>query len=69
MSEVTLNELRTRAAAAGLTLSDEQVQMMQRLLSDALAPLRRTDSHALRMVEPAVTFDASGRGEHHDAGR
>jgi hypothetical protein len=34
---------------------------MQRMLADALAPLRRADGSAMRAVEPAVTFDA-GRG-------
>jgi hypothetical protein len=59
MSDITLDEIRARAAAAGLTLSEEQLAIVRRLLADALAPLRRTDSRAMRAVEPAVTFDAN----------
>jgi hypothetical protein len=61
MSDVTLDEVRTRAAAAGLTLSDAQLAIVQRMLADTLAPLRRTDASAMRAVEPAVTFDAGGK--------
>jgi|KBSSwiStaDraftv2_1062776.scaffolds.fasta_scaffold2001689_2 hypothetical protein len=60
MSDVTLDEVRRRAAAAGLTLSDAQLTAMQRMLADTLGPLRRTDANAIRTVEPAVTFDADG---------
>jgi hypothetical protein len=67
MSDVTLDEVRARAAVAGLALREEWLEMARRLLSDALAPLRRTDdAHAVRTVEPAVTFDAGGE-EGHDA--
>jgi hypothetical protein len=34
--------------------------MVRKLLSDALAPLRRVDSRTIRPLEPAVTFDAAG---------
>ena len=60
MSEVTLSEVRARAAVAGLALSEERLEMVRRLLAQALTPLRRTDVNAVRTVEPAVTFDASG---------
>jgi hypothetical protein len=60
MSDVTLDEVKQRARAAGLTLRDERLEMVRRLLAEALAPLRRTDSHAVQTVEPAVTFDATG---------
>jgi hypothetical protein len=60
MSDVTLSEVKARAAVAGLTLSEERLEMVRRLLTDALAPLRRTDPRAVRAVEPAVTFDANG---------
>ena len=61
MSDVTLDEVRARAAAADLALSDAQLVIIQRLLTDALAPLRKTDVSAMRRVEPAVTFDAGQR--------
>ena len=60
MSDVTLGEVKARAAAAGLTLTDSQLVIVQRMLADTLAPLRRTDVSAMRAVEPAVTFDAGG---------
>lgn len=60
MSDVTLDEVRKRAQAAGLTLREDRLEMVRRLLTDALAPLRRLDSRAVRDVEPAVTFDATG---------
>jgi hypothetical protein len=61
MSDVTLDEVRARAAAAGLALSDAQLVIVRRMLADALAPLRRTDVSTMRTVEPAVTFDAGQR--------
>jgi hypothetical protein len=60
MDDVTLDEVRTRARAAGLVLREDRLEMVRRLLADALAPLRAADSRALRPVEPAVTFEASG---------
>ena len=67
MSDVTLDEVRVRAAAAGLALSEAQLVTMQRMLADALAPLRRADVGAMRAVEPAVTFEADGGAGDHDA--
>ena len=69
MSDVTRDEVRTRAAAAKLVLREERLEMVRRLLADALAPLRRTDARAVRAVEPAVTFDAGGGEGRDDAGR
>jgi hypothetical protein len=60
MSDVTLDEVRKRAQAAGLVLREDRLEMVRRLLADALAPLRKTDSRALQPVEPAVAFEASG---------
>ena len=60
MSDVTLDEVRARAVAAGLTLSDAQLVIVQRMLADTLAPLRRTSASVIHVVEPAVTFDAGG---------
>ena len=69
MGDVTLGEVRARAAAAKLVLREERLEMVRRLLADALAPLRRTDARAVLAVEPAVTFDAGGGGGRDDAGR
>jgi hypothetical protein len=64
MSDVTLDEVKKRAQAAGLTLRDDRLEMVRRLLNEALAPLGKTDSRAVRTVEPAVTFDATGGVDH-----
>lgn len=59
MGHVTLQEVRLRAAAAGLTLREDRLETVRMLLDDALAPLRRLDTHSVRALEPAVTFDAA----------
>ena len=65
MSEdITLDEVRRRAAVAGVTLREDRLEMVRRLLNDALAPLRRMDSRALRTLEPATTFDAAPGDDH-----
>jgi hypothetical protein len=58
--ELSLDELRARITAAGLTIAEHRLAMVRRLLGDALAPLRRVDSRTIRALEPAVTFDAAG---------
>ena len=58
--ELTLDELRARIAAAGLDIPEHRLAMVRKLLSDALAPVRKADSRAIRPLEPAVTFDAAG---------
>jgi hypothetical protein len=60
MPELTIEELRARIAAAGLTIPEHRLAMMKKLLGDALAPLSRVDSRTVRPLEPAVTFDAKG---------
>jgi hypothetical protein len=54
--ELTLQELRERIQAAGITIAEPRLAMVRRLLSDALAPVRALDSRAVRTLEPAVTF-------------
>jgi hypothetical protein len=58
--ELTMDELRARIAAAGVTIPDNLLPMVRKLLGDALAPLRTVDSRTIRPLEPAVTFDAAG---------
>lgn len=60
---LTLDELRTRIRAAGVTIAEARLAMVRRLLGDALAPLRGVDSRAIRTVEPAVTFAPAPPGE------
>jgi hypothetical protein len=58
--ELTMDELRARIAAAGVTIPEHRLGMVKKLLGDALAPLRRVDSRTVRPLEPAVTFEAAG---------
>jgi hypothetical protein len=58
--ELTMDELRARIAAAGVTIPENRLNMVRKLLGEALAPLRAVDSRTIRPLEPAVTFDAAG---------
>jgi len=60
--ELTLDEVRHRMRAAGVTIAENRLAMVRKLLSDALAPVRALDSRASKTVEPAVRF-ATGGGE------
>lgn len=57
---MTMDELRARIAAAGITIPENRMSMVQKLLGDALAPLRTVDSRTIKTLEPAVTFEAAG---------
>jgi hypothetical protein len=54
--ELTMEALRARMRAAGVTIAEHRLAMVQKLLGDALAPLRGLDTRMLKTVEPAVTF-------------
>jgi hypothetical protein len=54
--ELTLDELRDRIRAAGVTIAEHRLAMVRKLLADALAPVRALDSRTIKTVEPAVTF-------------
>jgi hypothetical protein len=54
--ELTMKELRARMRAAGVTIAEPRLAMVQKLLGDALAPLRRLDTRTIKTLEPAVTF-------------
>ena len=54
--ELTLEELRERMRVAGITMAENRLAMLRKLLADALAPVRALDSRAIKTVEPAVTF-------------
>jgi hypothetical protein len=60
ITELTMDELRARIAAAGVTIPDNHLPMVRKLLGDALAPVRTVDSRTVRPLEPAVTFGAAG---------
>jgi hypothetical protein len=55
---VTPEELKERIRAAGVTIADNRLAMVRKLLADALAPVRALDSRAIKTVEPAVKFAA-----------
>lgn len=54
--ELTMEELRDRIRAAGVTIAEHRLAMVRKLLADALAPVRALDSRAIKTLEPAVTF-------------
>ena len=54
--ELTMEELRNRIRAAGVTIAEHRLAMVRKLLADALAPVRALDSRTIKTVEPAVTF-------------
>jgi hypothetical protein len=54
--ELTMEELRDRIRAAGVTIAEHRLAMVRKLLADALAPVRALDSRTIKTVEPAVTF-------------
>lgn len=59
--ELTLEELRDRIQAAGVTIPAHRLGMVRKLLHDALVHVRALDSRTIKTIEPAVTFaPASG---------
>jgi hypothetical protein len=59
---VTLEELRERIRAADITIAENRLAMVQKLLADALAPIRALDSRSIKTLEPAVRFAPGGKG-------
>ena len=55
---MTLDDVRARMKAAGIVIAENRLEMVRRLLSDALVPIHALDSRAVRTLEPAVMFDA-----------
>lgn len=60
--ELTLDELRERIRVAGITIAENRLAMVRKLLADALAPVRALDSRTIRTVEPAVRFAPESEG-------
>jgi hypothetical protein len=56
---LTMDEVRARVRAAGVTIAEARLDMVRRLVGEALAALRAVDAAVLRAAEPAVTFDAA----------
>jgi hypothetical protein len=61
-AELTLEELRERIKAAGITIAEHRLGMVRKLLSDALVQVRAVDSRTMKTIEPAVRF----RGGRHE---
>ena len=61
--ELTMDELRERIRVAGITIAENRLAMVRKLLADALAPVRALDSRTIRSVEPAVRFAPEYRGQ------
>lgn len=54
--ELTMEELRRRIEVAGITIAENRLSMVRKLLSDALVHVRALDSRTVKTVEPAVRF-------------
>ena len=54
--ELTIEALRVRIDVAGITVAEHRLTLVQKLLNDALGPLRTLDSRTIKTLEPAVTF-------------
>jgi hypothetical protein len=63
--ELTMEALRARIHAAGITIAEHRLAMVRKLLDDALAPVRALDARTIKTVEPAVTF-APVQEVHHE---
>lgn len=63
--DLTLDELRERIKRTGVPIPAARHEMIRRLLSDALRPVRSADWRAQKTLEPAVTFDAAQTGGDH----
>ena len=56
---ITPEIVKQRAALAGISLDEDCLEDIATMMEAALAPLRRLDLRAIRLVEPAVTFEAA----------
>jgi hypothetical protein len=59
---MTLDELRDRMRAARIEISENRLELVRRLLTDALWPIHAMDSRAVKTLEPSVTFDSRRPG-------
>jgi hypothetical protein len=61
--ELTIDELRDRIRAAGVSIPEARLAMVCKLLGEALKPVRALDSRTIRTLEPAVRFSAEAGHE------
>jgi hypothetical protein len=62
--ELSMEELRDRIRAAGVTIPEHRLAMVRKLLGAALAPLQTLDARAIKTVEPAVKFSPEVEQRH-----
>ena len=58
-TKITPEIVKQRATLAGISLDEDRLEDIATTMEAALAPLRNLDLRAIRLVEPAVTFDAA----------
>jgi hypothetical protein len=58
-TKITTEIVKQRAALAGISLDEDRLEDIAITMEAALAPLRSLDLRAIRLVEPAVTFEAA----------
>src|SRR6185295_485428 len=65
--ELSLQELRDRMKAAGITMAENRLSMVRKLLSDALVHVRARDRRASKTVAPAASAgrERGDRLHHH----
>ena len=59
---MTLDELRDRMRAARIDIAEDRLELVRRLLTDALRPIQEMDSRTVKTLEPAVIFDSRRSG-------
>ena len=57
-TKITPEIVKQRATLAGISLDEDRLEDIATTMEAALAPLRNLDLRAIRLVEPAVTFEA-----------
>ena len=62
--ELTMEALRARIQAAGVTIAEHRLAMVRKLLDEALAPVRTLDTRTIKTVEPAVLFTPGQETRH-----
>lgn len=55
---ITPETLKARAALSGITLDETKLEELAENMERALSQLRSLDVRAMRMVEPALIFEA-----------
>ena len=58
-TKITPEIVKQRAVLAGISLDEDRLEDIATTMEAALAPLRSLDLRAIRLVEPAVTFEAA----------